>query len=289
MVEQDPSTGRDSRRKRRTLVIATALALVAACQSDSGPEVETGSKATGILLPSDEAILSKVYSGDPRTPAGFYRDPALTAAGGGVTVRHIDTVSVLDPASPDTAAVVPYELCTDDPAQAMDWSESDHRFRTESGDLVATAETDRYFEFTRALTAVPDWAGLARVFKCSFLDRSGANRRDVTGPAGRLNVRPMSAASLKAVTEYLWTFSQFNNHANVVLATATAETADAWRHTLTMATLTPGAGSDSGCDLVEVRDWEMSVDRGDGELSWALRPVKTLSASRGDGVAQVCD
>lgn len=287
MFQHYSSTRRPPPHRRRSLVLAVSLALIVACQSDSEKGSNAGSKANSLLLPADDEILSKVYASGPRTPPGFYQDPRLRDDGA-ATVHHIDSVGVLDPASAAAANTMPFELCTDDVAEALAWSETEQLYRAVSGDLIVTGETARYYEFTRTLTDVPDWLSHARVFKCTYLDRSAADARSVDGPAGRLNATPLDGARLQSASEYLWTFSRFNNEAHVVLDSVTRESGPGWRHTLTLATLTPGAGAEPGCDLVEVRDWELSLDAASGELTWVLRPVKTIAARLKDGRPQRC-
>ena len=72
-------------------------------------------------------------------------------------------------------------------------------------DLVETSDdprcssSDAFAEAIRRSTC-------ARVFKCAYLDRSDANLRDSAGPAGQLNRRPLTAAELRDLSEYLWQF-----------------------------------------------------------------------------------
>jgi hypothetical protein len=154
-----------------------------------------------------------------------------------------------------------HELCTDDPDQARDWS------NTVSGSaeaLVGQSATDRYFEFQRVRNSMPVVNVRARVFRCAYLDRSGVNLADVQGPAGRLNLRPVDAAALRTLGEYLWTFSTYNNADHAVLASRDAQQNGSLEHEIVMAQLIrTGAG---GCDRVSVSTLRHRVDLATGAL-----------------------
>ncbi len=150
---------------RPGLMIALApavLGLFAACSGGSGSGAGVGPQPTGNLaLPSDEEILSMVYSDTYRTPPDFYTDPRSLMVEA-TTIHHIrNTTGMSAEELPDDPA--PYELCTDDFDQALGWSEADNAGRTVSGALVDTVETARYFEFVRTLNGLPDWLGYGRI------------------------------------------------------------------------------------------------------------------------------
>ncbi len=284
MLQSD--SARQRPRHRHPLVVAVSLALVVACQSDSDTSRPSTTSSAGLVLPPDDEILTKAYAAGPRTPADFYADPRLggdTAA----SVHHVDSVDVLDPTSTAAVSATRYELCSDDVAEALAWSQLDQAHRHTPANLVETAETEHYFEFTYVRDDLPGWLGHARVLRCAWLDRSGTDADAVDGPAGRINQRPLNGRLLKTAGEYLWTFSRFNNQPHVVLASAAAADGAGWRLTLTLATLTPGAGTEAGCDRIDVRDWELAMDSG-GALVWALRPVKSMDARSGSGTPERC-
>ena len=284
MLQSD--SARQRPRHRHPLVVAVSLALVVACQSDSDTSSPSTASPAGFLLPPDDEILAKAYSPESRTPRDFYADPRLNG-GTAASVHHIDSLDVLDPASIDPVSLRRYELCSDDLAQALAWSQLDQSHRSSPGNLAETGETDRYFEFTYARDDLPAWLGHARVLKCAWLDREDAEAGAVDGPAGRLNARPLTGGLVRSAGEYLWTFSRFNNHSHVVLASTTTPTDAGWRQTLTLATLTPGAGTEAGCDRIDIRDWELAMDA-DGALAWTLRPVASMDARPGNGTPERC-
>ena len=92
-----------------------------------------------------------------------------------------------------------------------------------------------------------------RVFRCAYLDRTGVDLAAADGFAGSLNARPLDAAALRDLVEYLWLFTSYNNAGHAVLASEASLPGPA--HTLTLASLERAAGG--ACDRVTVRDWTL--------------------------------
>ena len=269
----------------RGLVVAIGCLsmLVAACGSDSAdpaPATEAAGPQVGRMLPSDAVIMTKVYEPAITLPDGFYVDPrheAVTSS----TIHHIKS-NVL--ASADQT----YELCTDDIAVALNWSEIDNAQRVTRGALVATEENDMYYEFVRMLDGLPDWVGYSRVFKCSYVDRSGSQFGALSGPAGRLTKQPFAVGDVRRLSEYLWGFSQYRNYGNVVLQSESFADSGRVGHTLTLATLRRGAGSVDGCDVVDVVDWELSAAMADGQMQSTLRTLFSFETRWNAGYPELC-
>ena len=180
-------------------------------------------------------------------------------------------------------ATARHELCTDDPDQARDWS------NTASGGaevLVGESASDRYFQFQRVRNSTPVVTVRARVFRCTYLDRSVVNLADVQGPAGLLNLRPVDAAALRNLSEYLWMFSAYNNADHAVLASRGAQQNGSLEHEIMMAQLIR-AGS-GGCDRVSVSTWRHRVDPGSGALVREWVPMWEFGARQGVSGVTTC-
>jgi len=133
----------------------------------------------------------------------------------------------------DVIASAPqFELCTDDWNQALGWSETSAVNAPQYADLVETNDDSRYFEFGRVRQGTPQLYQRARVFNCAYLNRATANLRAANGAAGQLNRRPLTGAELRAISEYLWQFTTYNNFGHVVLKSANTDSATLVQHTL---------------------------------------------------------
>lgn len=263
-----------------TLVSLTFLVLTA-CSSDNGQEKSVATSEFGAALPDDAQILTKVYAPAVSVPADFYVDPtaAITTPH---TLHHVKSTDL------DPTQAVPYELCSDDFDTAVAWSEAASVNRVNSGPLVTTSQTTEYFEFVRLLDALPEWSAYERIFKCTYVDRSGADLRAGSGPAGRLNRQPLSPEDLTTLVEYLWQFSAYNNAGNAVLTSTAFDDVDGPGHTLTLASLRSGAGAVNGCDQVTVWDWTFVVDRDTGTLTSERQTLTQFDSRNDNGAPERC-
>ena len=233
---------------------------------------------------ADLATAQKIYAGTPRTPAGFYADPAPVGVTGTVATTHLKN-SDLAGAPPGAAA---FELCNDDLAQATAWSEGKSTFMGSYADLVDVTGNARYWELTRVPRADLSARLRHRVFKCSYVNRTGLDPAADSGPAGTLNQRPLDAASLRDLAEYLWHFTVFNNADHVVLDSAAGMApSGSLAHAITMARLTRAAVS-SDCDRIAVLRWTYSADTVSGALSRQLDTLQTIRARRVTGLVELC-
>ena len=259
---------------RRLLVIPLAL-VVSGCKPPADP-IEDKSQS----LPSDEAVLARVYDVNYRTPPGFYVDERAGTPGS-YTIYHVKDESLS------------YELCTDDYAEAMALEAADNERRQVNGVFVGSYENERYFEVIRELDypdsvgniTDPTSPGFARIFKCSYVDREGVDRNLRDGYAGRLSAIPANAAALRDLVEYLWQFAFFWPTKAKVLDSFSTEDGESARHTLRLGLVTPTNGR---CDVVEVVDWIFTLDETGGSMNKSFQLRRRFQAELIDGVPRKC-
>jgi hypothetical protein len=226
-------------------------------------------------------IAQTVYAG-PRTPADFFADNH--SANENVATTHLKNSDVDVTAS---ASAPLYELCTNDWNQALDWSETRAQNSPSYADLVETNDDARYFEFGRARSGDPDFYVRDRVFKCTYVDRSSANLRLEEGAAGLLNMRPLTAEELRTLSEYLWSFTAYNNFGYAVLKSGGAPTAEGLTHTLYIAALQRN-GLSATCDRINVLSWRHALNTSTGQLTLDVEPAFSFGARESGGVAETC-
>lgn len=228
------------------------------------------------LSDADREIAAALYAGTTRTPAGFAADPA-PASFAQVTTLHLKSSQIAAPSA------TLHELCTDDWSVALAWAEEVAAQASPYLDLVATDTTARWFEFGRVPRGTPTQYVRMRVLRCAYLDRTGVELGLDTGYAGTLNVRPLDAAALRNVVEYLWLFTPYNNAGHAVVASTPRGPALA--HVLTIATLERGANA-SACDRVTLRDWTHEAVPATGLLTRQVAVVREFGV-RQDGATVV--
>jgi hypothetical protein len=251
--------------------------------SDSSAPAPTASAPPRPVTQSDLQIAQGVYGSGPRTPAGFYSDPQPSGYAY-VATMHVKNANV------DATVAAPeplYELCTDDWNEALAWSELSAQHDAQYSDLVETNDDPRYFEFGRVRQGDPTFYVRARVFKCAYLDRSQANLRDATGPAGQLNLRPLTSVELRDLSEYLWEFTPYNNVGYVVLKSSGSSSATGLTHTLHMGSLVRNGVSNS-CDRVDVMAWRHTLDLASGEMELEVQTLWSFGALEAAGVVSLC-
>jgi hypothetical protein len=248
---------------------------LAACSEGSSDVVASASGTA--LAPSDEAIAAQLYAGTSRTPPGFVADP-VPPSFEQVTTYHVKSQQIAAPAA--TA----FELCTDDWSEAFAWSEEVAARSPEYLDLVSNEATDGYFQFDRVPRGQPQRYVRMRVYRCAYLDRTGVDLATADGFAGTFNRRPLDAAALRALSEYLWLFTPYNNagHAAIVSAARPGATLT---HAITIASLTTVPG---GCDRVTLTEWAHTVDAASGALALSVTPVREFGVRRDAGAIAGC-
>ncbi|MGH8186651.1 MAG: hypothetical protein ACREUC_08820 [Steroidobacteraceae bacterium] len=272
-----------NRRYGSHLAACAAIAL-GAC-GGGGDSSSGSSHAVAASRPveqSDLQIAQNLYAGSPRTPQGFYADP-LPNGHEYVSTAHLKNGDITQL----TAAEPLYELCTNDWNQALAWSESSAQSAPQYADLVETNDDVRYFEFGRVRQGNPAFYVRARVFKCAYLDRSAANLRAVEGEAGHFNQRPLTAADLRNLSEYLWHFTLYNNVGYVVLKSGSTSAQGELTHTLHIGSLVRNAISPS-CDRIDVLAWQHRLDMATGRLQLDVQTLWSFGARESGAVAALC-
>jgi hypothetical protein len=254
-----------------------ALTLAAACLwlASCGGGEPTAPVAPPVSTAYEKSVAQHAYAGTPRTPADFYADPPPAGVTGMVATTHLKNADVAAPANGTR-----YELCTDDMAQAIAWSEVLPTFNGSYADIVDVAANAQTIEVLRVPRSDVNARLRHRVFRCSYVDRSTTNLDSISGSAGVVNVRPLTAASLKALAEYLWQFTVHNNADHVVLSSvAGSAPAGQIAHVIEMARLTRATVSGQ-CDQIDVQQWTHTADATAGTLQRALATTRTLRARR---------
>ena len=281
-----------SRSSSSALRIAHVAVLAAAVASSScgGSGGGTASPAavpstvtpTRPVTQTDLEIAQTLYSGTPRTPAGFFKDAAQSPDAQTITthLKNTDVDATL------TSPMPQYELCTDDWNQALDWSEAHAAKSTAYTDLIDSKSDSRFFEFDRQRAGELKTYLRERVFKCTYLNRTTADLRSPEGSAGQLNRRPLDASELQSLAEYLWQFTTYNNFGHAVLKSSGSTEGTTLLHTVTIAKLIRG-GMSASCDRIDVIAWRHTANAS-GELNLDIEPLFSFGAREGAGVPSLC-
>ncbi len=229
---------------------------------------------------SNATIAALVYSDSQRTPPGFALEP-VPSLGVAVQTWHLRN----DDLAP--GATAPHELCTDDSSQALQWSDDADALSGDNATVAGDGSTERYFEIDRLRPGTPQTYLRERVYRCAYLNRDDTNLALPEGAAGQLNERPLDAAGLQALSEYLWQFTSYNNYGNVVLQSSGSSSSGQLDHTLYIATL-HRAASAASCDTIEVLAWKHTMNASTGMLELSVATLWSFGASDASGVASLC-
>ncbi len=258
------------------LVSLTLIALLSGCGGGGGGDSSAPQGPT-----ADSANLSvakAVYGINAQVPAGFYTEsnPYPDRQTLTLHVRQGDVAPVTGGTN--------FEVCSDDFSEALDWSAANASRLGYTTNLTGNSEDDWYFQFDREIVSTEPAMLVNRVFKCATVDRSMVS----SDLAGTLNRRPLDAASLKFLAEYLWGFSDYNNALNAVIESrGTAATSSLYEHRITRAVALRYAGSNQ-CDLIEVWQQYHRVDRTSGVVSVDEVFDRVFEAKLQAGVASLC-
>ncbi len=232
---------------------------------------------------ADLGLADRLYKGDSRTPNGFDVEARPSNVYGTLSTRHLKNT---DFATGPQSAGPTFEVCTNDMAQAIAWSETQATWNGMYSDLVEVRGDSRMFEVIR----VPRFDSTAmlrhRVFRCDYLDRSGSDLRTDIGAAGSFNQRPLNADELEKLGEYLWQFTMYNNSDFVVASSSTATAGGSLVHTIRMAQLVRGAAG--SCDNVQILDWTHSMNTTTGAITRELTNVRSFRAQSASGSTALC-
>jgi len=284
----------------RSLLVLMCLASLTACggggggatgtsgSSNSQPASVTPPPAQVVTTPpstaaADLSLASRLYKGDERTPSGFDVEARPSNVVGTLSTRHLKNT---DLASGPQAAGPTFEVCTNDMAQAIDWSERQASWQGQYSDLVEVRSDAHMFEVVRVPRADVTAMLRHRVFRCDYLDRSNTDLRTDVGAAGSMNQRPLTADELETLSEYLWQFTMFNNSDYAVESSTRSASGDTLTQTIRMGQLVRGVSG--SCDTVQLVDWTHTMNTVTGSLSRSLSNVRTFQVKSVASAAQAC-
>jgi len=282
----------------RNLLVVVSLSTLAACGGGGSggtaqPAAVNSQPASVPVAPvvsappstaaADLALASRLYKGDERTPAGFDVEARPASVVGTLSTRHLKNT---DFATGPQGISTTYEVCTNDMAQAIDWSERQATWQGQYSDLVEVRSDTHMFEVVRVPRADVTAMIRHRVFRCDYLDRSNTDLRLDVGAAGNMNQRPLTADELEKLSEYLWQFTMFNNSDYVVESSTRSSSGGTLLQTIRMGQLVRGAAGT--CDTVQLRDWTHTMNAADGTLTRSLSNVRSYQVKSTSSGAETC-
>jgi hypothetical protein len=232
---------------------------------------------------ADLTLATRLYKGDERTPAGFDVEVRPASVLGTLSTRHLKNT---DFATGPQGLSATYEVCTNDMAQAIDWSERQATWQGQYSDIVTVNSDTHMFEVVRVPRADVTAMIRHRVFRCDYLDRSSTDLRVDVGAAGAMNQRPLTAHELEQLSEYLWQFTMFNNVDYAVQSSAASASGNALIQTIRMGQLVRGVAG--ACDTVQLVDWTHTMSAVDGSLTRSLTNVRTFQVMSTSSGAAAC-
>ena len=152
-----------------------------------------------------------------------------------------------------------FEVCTNDMAQAIDWSESQATWHGQYSDLVEVRSDSHMFEVVRVPRADVTAMMRHRVFRCDYLDRTNTDLRTDTGAAGSMNQRPLTADELEELGRVplaVHDVQQLGLRGGEQLG---ATGGGSLVQTIRMGQLVRGAAG--ACDTVQIVDWTHTMRR----------------------------
>ena len=213
----------------------------------------------------------RLYKGDERTPAGFDVEARPANVTGTLSTRHLKNTDVAT--GPQAISAI-YEVCTNDMAQAIDWSERQATWQGQYSDIVEVRGDTRMFEMVRVPRADVTAMIRHRVFRCDYLDRSNTDLRVDVGAAGNMNQRPLTADELEKLAEYLWQFTMFNNSDYAVeSSTRSVSGGGSCRPSAWDSWCAAGPAPATPCSSV---DWTHTMNSADGTLTRTLSNVRSF-------------
>jgi len=279
----------------RNLIVVLASATFAACGGGGGGSAApaSSSSAQSVVTPpaaeapststADLSLADRLYKGNARTPSGFDVEARPSNVVGTLSTRHLKNTDFMT----GTQAISPtFEVCTNDMAQAVDWSEHQATWNGQYSDLVEVRSDAHLFEIVRVPRADVTAMVRHRVFKCDYLDRSNTDLRADVGAAGSMNQRPLTATELEVLAEYLWQFTLFNNADYAVESSTRSANGSSLVQTIRMGQLVHGAAG--ACDTVQLLDWTHTMNTADGTLTRSLTNVRTFRAKSISGSTELC-
>jgi hypothetical protein len=224
-------------------------------------------------LPSDDAIQELVYS-DYKVPSGFYTADFINAS-----PYYENTISV----TPNDKRHFPpaTQLCAEDYATALTWSEDSAHHSAYYRDLVSTSENDMYYEFVRKYSLRPRDAILSRVYKCSYFVPApyGWAQDEGAETIGTLKKKPIDLTTVSNFVQYLWYVKNYNLGGAKVLSIKSQELPESILVRLTHLNVVY-AGDRGGIDIIRVKHTDYSVSKSVGRIQANTTIVKKLYGRR---------
>jgi hypothetical protein len=284
---------------RNAFILVAVALLITACGGGGGggssaPASSGSSQPAVVSTPpvsstppstatADLDLAARLYKGDARTPAGFDVESRPSNVAGTLSTRHLKNTDVAT--GPQAISPI-YEMCTNDMAQAIDWSERQASYQGQYSDIAEVHGDARMFEIVRVPRADVTAMIRHRVFRCDYLDRTNSDLRADAGSAGSMNQRPLTAEELEKLAEYLWQFTLFNNSDYAVESSSTTVSGSTIVQTIRMGQLVRGTAG--GCDTVQLMDWTHTMSSTTGSLTRALSNVRSFQVKPAGGAAQSC-
>jgi hypothetical protein len=287
----------------RNILVAMSLVTLAACGGGGGGGGASASAASASVTsqpaqvtppapvvaappstaPADLSLAERLYSGTNRTPSGFDVEARPASVAGTLSTRHLKNT---DFATGPQGMSPTFEVCTNDMAQAIDWSERLATWQGQYSDLVEVRSDTHVFEVVRVPRA--DIAAMIRhrVFRCDYLDRTNTDLRADVGAAGNMNQRPLTADELEKLAEYLWQFTMFNNSDYAVESSSRSTNGTALVQTIRMGQLVRGAAG--ACDTVQLVDWTHTMNATNGTLTRELGNVRSFQVRNNSSTVSSC-
>jgi len=287
----------ESMNLRNAFILAAISLLVSACGGGGGgapaPSSSGNSQPASVPTPpvssapsttsADLDLAVRLYKGDARTPAGFDVESRPSNVAGTLSTRHLKNTDVAT--GPQAISPI-YEMCTNDMAQAIDWSERQATYQGQYSDIAEVHGDTRMFEIVRVPRADVTAMIRHRVFRCDYVDRTNSDLRADAGSAGSMNQRPLTADELEKLAEYLWQFTLFNNSDYAVASSSTTLDGSNIVQTIRMGQLV--RGSAGGCDTVQLMDWTHTMNSSNGSLTRTLGNVRSFQVKSTSGAVSSC-
>jgi len=287
----------ESMNLRNAFILAAISLLVSACGGGGGgapaPSSSGNSQPASVPTPpvssapsttsADLDLAVRLYKGDARTPAGFDVESRPSNVAGTLSTRHLKNTDVAT--GPQAISPI-YEMCTNDMAQAIDWSERQATYQGQYSDIAEVHGDTRMFEIVRVPRADVTAMIRHRVFRCDYVDRTNSDLRADAGSAGSMNQRPLTADELEKLAEYLWQFTLFNNSDYAVASSSTTVDGSNIVQTIRMGQLV--RGSAGGCDTVQLMDWTHTMNSTNGSLTRTLGNVRSFQVKSTSGAVSSC-
>ena len=285
----------------RNILILLSLTTLAACGGGGGgasagspapaasnPQAAAVTPAPAAPTPApvnaaDMNLADRLYKGTDRTPEGFDTEARPASVTGTLATRHLKNT---DLATGPQAMGATYEICTNDLAQAIEWSEKQATWQGQYSDLAEVGNDARYFELVRVPRADVTAMIRHRIFRCDYVDRAGSDLRSDSGAAGLMNQRPLTAVELEKLAEYLWQFTMYNNSDYAVERSSTTLNGSLLVQTIRMGQLVRGAAG--SCDTVQVSDWSHTMNTVDGSMARTLTPVRSYQVQNSTSGVTSC-